>query len=215
MAIDGMHLTVGVLPVEVTPDTVIMRGDKTIDLSGLNLGDQLEVVATVDAEHGIVARKIGVVLSEEELQLFGFIDAIDPTAHTIAIGDLVLHFDDQTQVSGAGDPKSVADLQQGDLVDVQALHRADDSFYAASIERVRPPPPPGEFDFTGYIDALDAHGLTVSGKRFTVDTDTVIRRGDATISLGDLQVGEQVEVEALPQPDAPPLAKRIVAQAGN
>lgn len=210
-AIDGMHLTVGVLPVEVTADTIILRGDKPIALGDLNLGDQLAVLATLDAQKGIVALEIRVLLQEEELKLFGFIAAIDGGAKTITVGDVVLQFDDQTQVSGAGDPKSVADLHEGDLVDVEGVHRSDDSFYASSIERLRPPPPPGEFDFTGTIDALDASGLTVSGKRFAVDANTVIRRNGATISLGDLQVGEQVEVQALPQTDAPPLAKLITA----
>lgn len=151
-AIDGMHLTIGVLPVEVTNDTVILRGDDSLTLNDLHVGDQLAVVATLDAEHGIVARKICVVLPEpEELELFGFIDAIDAKAQTITIGDTVLHFDDQTAVGGWGDPRSAADLHEGDLVDVEGVHRSDDSFYARSIERLRPPPPPGEFEFRGTV----------------------------------------------------------------
>jgi len=211
-AIDGTNLTVGVLPVQVTDSTIILRFDKPAGLVDLDIGDQLAVLGTIDAQNGIVALEIRVVaLEEEDLQLFGFIAAIDTTAKTIAIGDIVLNFDDQTQVYGFGDPQSPADLKAGDLVDVQATHRADDSFYASTIERLQPPPPPGEFDVSGYIDSLDPSGLTVANKRFAVDANTIVQRGGATISFSDLQAGDFVDVEALPQSGAPPLAKLILA----
>jgi hypothetical protein len=74
-------------------------------------------------------------------------------------------------------------------------------------------------EIEGLVQALDAGAgtLTVLDQRLgavsiLTDGATLIRRGDAAISLDDIQVGNRVHVKALEQADGTMLATQIVLQ---
>jgi predicted acyltransferase (DUF342 family) len=66
-----------------------------------------------------------------------------------------------------------------------------------------------EQDFKGKIDWIHGSTLKVCGKTVHTDHNTKIEKGDKVISLGDLKVGEIVEVEGTLQADGSILAKEI------
>jgi hypothetical protein len=77
-------------------------------------------------------------------------------------------------------------------------------------------------EIEGLVQALDggAGTLTVLDQRLgavriVTDADTVVRRGDATISLSDIQVGQRVHVKALAQDDGTYLATEVLLQNEN
>jgi hypothetical protein len=77
-------------------------------------------------------------------------------------------------------------------------------------------------EIEGLVQALDggAGTLTVLDQRLgavrvVTDADTLVRRGDATISLSDIQVGQRVHVKALAQDDGTYLATEVLLQNEN
>lgn len=77
-------------------------------------------------------------------------------------------------------------------------------------------------EIEGLVQALDsgAGTLTVLDQRLgavriTTDGDTLVRRGDTTIGLSDIQVGMRVHVKALAQDDGTYLATEILLQNEN
>jgi hypothetical protein len=64
-------------------------------------------------------------------------------------------------------------------------------------------------DFKGKIDSIHGSTLKVSGMTVHTDHNTKIEKGDKEISLGDLKVGETMEVEGTLQADGSILVKEI------
>lgn len=80
----------------------------------------------------------------------------------------------------------------------------------------------GDEEIEGLVQALDATvgSLTILDQRLGAvvihtDGDTVLRRGDATIALSDIQVGMRVHVKALQQDDGSYLATEVLLQNQN
>ena len=74
-------------------------------------------------------------------------------------------------------------------------------------------------EIEGLVQAIDAGGgtLTVLDQRLgavviLTDADTLVRRGDATIELSDIQIGMRVHVKALVQGDGSYLATEVLLQ---
>jgi hypothetical protein len=77
-------------------------------------------------------------------------------------------------------------------------------------------------EIEGLVQALDSGAGTLTvldqrlgATRITTDGDTLVRRGDATIALSDIQVGMRVHVKALAQDGGSYLATEIVLQNEN
>ena len=77
-------------------------------------------------------------------------------------------------------------------------------------------------EIEGLVQAIDgaAGTLTVLDQRLgavriQTDADTLVRRGDSTISLSDIQVGQRVHVKALAQDDGSFLATEVLLQNEN
>ena len=75
-------------------------------------------------------------------------------------------------------------------------------------------------EIEGLVQAIDAGAgtLTVLDQRLgtvriQTDADTVVRQGDATISLSDIEVGMRVHVKALAQDDGTFLATEVLLQS--
>jgi len=209
--IDGNLLTVGILPVVLLPQTAVFRGDAQVDASALQVGQHLLVMGIVDANQGILAARIRILVPDDGTRhVQGKLTALGD--HSIALNDVTILVDADTQFGGAGDPHSLADLKLGDFLDVAVVKGADGSPLAKAITRLPAPPPPAELDLKGAVQEIGQDSLTVAGARFAVDAHTVITIGDNAAQLMDLKVGQMVEVRAMPRPDLPPLATSIHGQ---
>jgi hypothetical protein len=106
-------------------------------------------------------------------------------------------------------------LKVGDRIDAEVVKQADGSLLAKEVRRFRPPEPPSPAILAmGKIDALSDSSITVASIAFSVSSQTVIRRGDATIAFSDLKVGESALVKGKPA-TAGPVADVILVMPGQ
>ena len=199
----GSKLTVGGVLVTIAASTEILRGDVKVDASALKVGDRLLVRGEVQADQSIAATQIRVLVDddqeEEDFHVTGEVTAVSPDKGTFSIGDTLISVDAHTQFEGFGGPASLADLKIGDRIDAEVVKQADGSLLAKEVRRFRPPEPPSPAILAmGKIDALSDSSITVASIAFSVSSQTVIRRGDATIAFSDLKVGESALVKGKP-----------------
>jgi hypothetical protein len=139
--IAGNTLTVGGRMVNVGSATVIVKGDTTLTLADLKLGDQLLVRGAVQADKSINATRIRILPREdepEEMHVAGKVTAVG--ADNFTIGDTKITTDAKTEFEGNG-LHSLADLKVGDFALVEVIRQADGSLLAEEVKRFTPPPP--------------------------------------------------------------------------
>src|SRR6266849_3806192 len=192
-AVNPPDLTVAGRTVKTDANTKITRGDAAIGVAGIKVGEMAAVQ--------------GALQTDGSMHFQGKVTALGD--RSITVNDHAIAVDEHTQFGGAGDPHSLADLQVGDLVDVEVVKAADGSPLAKAIRRLPLPPPPTAIELKGAVQQIGQDGLTVSGARFAVDAHTVITIGDHAAALSDLKVGQMVEVQAMPRPQLLPLATSI------
>ena len=142
--ITGNTLTVGGRMVNVSPTTVIVKGDTTLTLADLKVGDRLLVRGTVQADMSVNATRIRVLPSEdepEEMHVAGKVTAVDAAHGTFTIGDTVIATDANTEFEGSGF-QSLADLKVGDFALAEVVKQADGSLLAKEVKKFTPPPMP-------------------------------------------------------------------------
>jgi len=105
---------------------------------------------------------------------------------------------------------SLTNLRVGDVVQVEGSLGADGTVLARSIEKLaRDEEEEDEVEFESVIQSVTPPTLTVADKTVLTDSATRIRRGDRTVLLSDLQVGERVEVKGKRLADGSILATRV------
>lgn len=96
------------------------------------------------------------------------------------------------------------------MVQVEGSLGADGTVLARSIEKLaRDEEEEDEVEFESVIQSVTPPTLTVADKTVLTDSATRIRRGDRTVLLSDLQVGERVEVKGKRLADGSILATRV------
>jgi len=139
--ISGNTLTVGDRTVNVGPSTVIVKGDTTLTLADLKVGDRLLVRGAVQADTSVNATRIRVLPREdepEEMHVAGRVTAVG--ANSFTIGDTVIATDADTAFEGSGF-QSLADLKVGDFALAEVIRQADGSLLAKEVRKFTPPPP--------------------------------------------------------------------------
>src|SRR5437879_1421348 len=139
--ITGNTLTVGGRTVNVGPTTVIVKGDTTLTLADLKVGDRLLVRGAVQADMSVNATRIRVLPREdepEEMHVSGQVTAVG--ANSFTIGDTVIATDANTEFEGSGF-QSLADLKVGDFALAEVIRQADGSLLAKEVKKFTPPPP--------------------------------------------------------------------------
>ncbi len=140
--INGNTLTVGGLTVNVGAATAIVRGDTTLTLADLKVGDRVLIRGAVQADRSVNATRIRVLPREdepeEEMHVSGKVAAVG--ANTFTIGDTVITTDARTEFEGNG-LHSLADLKVGDFVFAEVMKQADGSLLAEEVKRFTPPMP--------------------------------------------------------------------------
>src|SRR6267143_392888 len=137
--IAGNELTVGDRMVNVSSATVIVRGDTTLTLADLKVGDRLLVRGAVQADKSINATRIRVLQREgepEEMHVAGKVTAL--STDNFRIGDTVITVDAKTEFEGNG-LHSLADLKVGDFVFAEVMKQADGSLLAEEVKKFTPP----------------------------------------------------------------------------
>ncbi|MFQ6114440.1 MAG: DUF5666 domain-containing protein, partial [bacterium] len=198
----------------VDANTTILDNDKRdISLSDLRVGLRVRIHARRQADGTLLARLIKVEKEKErEVELTGFIEEIVPAENKLTVSGVTFFVDNSTRIFDANkNPISFDQLLVDQLVEVRAVQQLDGTLLATKIELEDEVPAEDEIEVTGEIKEIDITNnlLVVSAFTFSVDEMTVIlddRKRE--ISLGDLQVGVVVEVEAKVQPDGSFLATR-------
>ncbi len=137
--IAGNALTVDGVTVNVGSATVIVKGDTTLTLADLKVGDRLLVRGAVQADKSINATRIRVLQREgepEEMHVAGKVTALG--TDNFRIGDTVITVDAKTEFEGNG-LHSLADLKLGDFVFAEVMKQAGGSLLAEEVKRFTPP----------------------------------------------------------------------------
>ena len=140
--IAGNTLTVDGVTVHVGSATVIVKGDTTLTLADLKVGDHVLVRGAVQADKSINATRIRVLPREdepeEEMHVSGKVAAVGASSFTI--GDTVITTDATTEFEGSSF-QSLADLKVGDFALAEVIRQADGSLLAKEVKKFTPPPP--------------------------------------------------------------------------
>ena len=139
--IAGNTLTVDGVTVHVGSATVIVRGDTTLTLADLKVGDRVLVRGAVQADKSINATRIRVLPREdepeEEMHVSGKVTAVGASSFTI--GDTLIATDAKTEFEGSGF-HGLADLKVGDFAFAEVIRQADGSLLAEEVKKFTPPP---------------------------------------------------------------------------
>jgi hypothetical protein len=183
----------------VDSSTKIKRNSKSATLADLQIGDKVEA-----KYNGVtmLASKIEVKTNTAELK--GMILAVDTAASTVTITpskggvDVTLNVDASTLIKRNGKPAALADLLVGDKVEAKYNPV---TMFASKIEVKS-----SYSELKGKILAVDtvANTVTITSSKggadvtLNVDSSTLIKKSEVTITLADLVVGDMVEAKYNP-----------------
>jgi len=209
----GLVESIGASEWQISGQSVQITAQTNIT-PGIQVGDLVEVEGQV-VEGVLVAAKISLedkphpkstpeAGDVEEVEWFGAVMNINGDVWTV--GDQTVQVTSQTELKG--------NPNVGDLVKVHAFQRADGSFVAKEIEKIRTLPADSaspnatSFKFYGTVESINGQTWVISGTSVQVDGSTQLK--------GNPVVGSNVEVKALVQSDGTYLAREIkVKDSGN
>src|SRR5213594_1443096 len=191
--------------------TGVPKGAAALQFSG---GGQNATLATAPVVAGEF-RRLTVSISgssvtehneQTETEFEGTVEAIDGTLLTVAGRKVAVT--DATKIRKDDAAATFANLVLGTPVEVEGTLNADGSVTASEIsiedrnevERVA---------FVGTLTQITGNTLTVGGRMVNVSPTTVIVKGDTTLTLADLKVGDRLLVRGTVQADMSVNATRI------
>jgi hypothetical protein len=126
----------------ITADTIIRKGDLTLDTTGLNVGDRVHVKAKVSGDD-----KIAVVImlqnpdgsdgASQTMTANGTVKEVGAdqfTVSTVPKGDVVVKVDGNTSIKKQGDRISLSDIHVNDQVNCMGTRIDDHTLQARQIE---------------------------------------------------------------------------------
>jgi len=200
--------------------------DGTIDLSGLVEGQTLTITVQVSGSRPRLVTPSSPASPSpsptaspagNRVEFDGGVESVTPP--TLRVSGRTVLTNADTRIKRRGQPIALADVKVGDKVEVEGSSQADGSVLASKIKvedgENDDDQNDDEVEFTGPIDSITPPTLMVSGRKVVTNGSTRIRRGDKTVALADLQVGEKVEVEGTKQADGSVLASKIKVEDGD
>ncbi len=188
----GGQLTVLGQTISVTASTSFGPGITPADLTGLKMGDGIEVSGLAGTGGLIMATRIGRTEGNEPMQAMGTASTVDTAAHTLMINALTVDFSAANLIGFASGEPAAGDLVivRGRVFDVTAgkltattLRKADtdrdDQAEGGMVEE--------EGLITRFASATD---FDVAGEKVTTTASTVFKNGTAA----DLALNVRVEV---------------------
>ena len=205
-----------VVTIDTDQNTVFTMGGQPASFTDLAAGQTVEVEGTAQADGSILASHVSIEVEETEIS--GTVQTVDPTTLSFTVqeqdGTMVTVDTDQNTVFRMGNQTvTFADVAAGDMVEVTGTTQADGSILAATVNIEAPETEPVEI--AGTVSSIDMTGgtfvVTTDSGNVTVATDANTRwHGQGHPSgIGDLAVGDQVQVEGTMQADGSLLASSV------
>lgn len=216
----------GDVVVALTSSTLIRMDGKVVSASMLVVGARVEIEAVRTADGSLAAVTINLELPNALEEIEGSVTAVASdhiVVHTRSGDDVTIGVTTDTIIRGDDHMLGLSDIKVGDHVSVEARVNADKSLTALRIE-VGNDQGDGNnhnsVELTGVIASISTGSINVTagGKSVVVNisTTTVLRHGSTTLSISDLKVGNQVEVQGALNTDGSIAATLIqVEDTGN
>jgi hypothetical protein len=187
----GSQLTVLGQTISVTASTSFGPGITPADLTGLKMGDSVEVSGLAGSGGLIMATRIGRADSNEPLQVMSTAGTVDSAAHTLMINALMVDFSaaNLSGFSSGGPAAGDLVIARGTTFDPMAMKLIATAVRLAETDRDEQSAG-GMVEEEGLITSVSAMGFEVAGAKVTTTANTVFKNGTAA----DLAVNVRVEV---------------------
>src|SRR2546422_7596821 len=191
--------------------TGVPKGAAALQFSG---GSQNATLATAPVVAGEF-RRLTVSISgtdvtehseQTETEFEGTVDALDGKVLTVAGRKVAVT--DATKIRRDDAAATFADLVLGTPVEVEGTLNADGSVTASEIS-IEDKNEAERVAFVGTLTQIAGNTLTVGGRTVHVSSTTAIVKGDTTLTLADLKVGDRLLVRGTVQADMSVNATRI------
>jgi hypothetical protein len=197
--------------ITLTSTTRFFAHGQTSTAAGVHVGDRVEVEVREQTDKTLAA--LVVKVEDESIHVRGTITAVSASSITVhtASGDVVVALTSSTLIRMRGKVSNASMLLAGSRVEVQAVHRADQSLAAVtitielanSLSEIE-----GSVTEVG-SDHLKVHTKSGDDVTVAVNADTIIRANDHLAGLTDIKVGDRVNVNARVNADGSVTALRI------
>ena len=197
--------------IALTPATRFFANGQTATAADVHAGDRVEVEVREQTDKTLAA--LVVKIQNESVHLRGTISAVSASSITVhtASGDVVVALTSSTLIRMRGNVSNVSMLLVGSRVEVQAVHRADQTLAAVTIT-IEPANSLSEIE--GSVtevasDHLKVHTKSGDDVTVAVNAGTIIRAHDHLAGLGDIKTGDRVNVNARVNADGTLTALRV------
>src|SRR2546422_1385623 len=191
--------------------TDVPKGAAALQFSGAGENATLATAPVVPGEFRRLTVSIsGASVTEHneltETEFEGTVDAIDGKVLTVAGRKVAVT--DATKIEKDDAAATFADLVLGTPVEVEGTLNADGTVTASEIS-IEERNEAERIAFVGTLTQITGNTLTVGGRMVNVSPTTVIVKGDTTLTLADLKVGDRLLVRGTVQADMSVNATRI------
>jgi uncharacterized OB-fold protein len=197
--------------IALTSNTRFFANGQAATAADVHAGDRVEVEVREQTDKTLAA--LVVKVQNESVHIRGTITAVSASSITVhtATGDVVVALTSSTLIRMHGKVTNASMLLAGSRVEVQAVHRADQSLAAVtitielanSLSEIE-----GSVTEVG-SDHLKIHTKSGDDVTVAVNAATIIRANDHLAGLTDITVGNRVSVDARVNADATLTALRI------
>lgn len=211
----------------ITTDTIFRSEDVAIAPTDLKTGDRVEVKAAMvnNVLNALVVNRQAPEQQQPEpefMEINGVIKSISSSQIVVtdaALHDTTIAIDGNTQIFLNGHTATAGDLAVGDRVEVKASVSGT-TLTAVLINAEAPETENEDVDVSGTVSAVGSSQITVTTREHgdvmvNVDSNTQIRKGDQTIAIGDIHVGDKVEAQGTRVDSHTILAREIEVQSSS
>jgi hypothetical protein len=203
--------TAGDVVIALVSTTHFFANGQAATAADVHVGDRVEVEVREQTDKTLAA--LVVKVQNESVHVRGTISAVSASSITVhtTTGDVVVALTSSTLIRMQGKVTNASMLLVGSRVEVQAVHRADQSLAAVtitielanSLSEIE-----GSVTEVG-SDHLKIHTKSGDDVTVAVNAATIIRANDHLAGLADIKVGNRVSVDAHVNADGTFTALRI------
>jgi hypothetical protein len=197
--------------IALTTATRFLANGQTATTADVHVGDRVEVEVREQTDKTLAA--LVVKVQSESVHVRGTIAAVSASSITVhtATGDVIVALTSSTLIRMQGKVTNASMLLVGSRVEVDAVHRADQSLAAVTItiELAN-----SLSEIEGSVtevasDHLKVHTKSGDDVTVAVNADTIVRANDHLAGLADIKSGDRVSVNARANADGTFTALRI------
>jgi hypothetical protein len=176
---------------------------------------KVEVEGELNGNNILVADKVD-IRRANDLRITALVDE-DPVGDTLMLLGITVRVDELTRIEDKSDADvsgfSLADIMVDDYIEVRggADPSGDADIVASLLEREDVPDVPGEdTELRGFVDSIVSPTFSVAGVTIDTNGQTVFSGG--IVSVGDIEVGDLVDVDGTEGPNNSILAEEVELQ---